>query len=661
MRLRFSLDGNILIEIPKGADQLTSTLRYDKTIKARLLTQDAKLNFFQDGYLYVKAKFEQDLCNEIAVLIEIDIDENGFYQTYFEGYIPMPSCEFSIHPNSVSCSIEDRSFYSRISKNRGIKAKLSAGRTKNDVPIDPAVYHSIEYFRQNNGAYNFLDRYTYPAYEVLKYLVRFMSDDEIEFHSDVFSITGEYGKLGIIIGRELRGGGGYSHSVIPEISFEETIREIDKKYHIAMMIDRAPSGKFRLRVEKDSDLRSGSTSVSIPMIKNIKMKVDASLLYAYINAGSNDTDDNSALEFPEQIRFVGFRDEQLPVVGQCNTDNSLDLKSNWVISSNVIFNQVSAGSSIGHDDKIFMVEVDWSTGKAMQSDWLDSGYFFYNEGLTNQKCIERWAGGIPRSIANYLGGDDHRFSASKIDPNFSNLYFDLTGGGAGSFGAQLNPRDDFSAPRFDTNNNYGDGTAQGSLITVHSKKRFTAALGGFYRFRWGFHLIVTYISPGANGHVRLKLKRYNSSNSLIEERVATFAMQPYPAANYQMQNEMVEGFTMNAGDYILPEFGYTKQNLNTPLHADVTVLDTFFSCPYNSIGGGLWKTIDSADFPALFFSFNAPLSFDQYKQIIQSPSGAVEFGTDEKNYIAWVDNLKHNLRTGMGTFSLSSTLKQLPK
>ena len=72
-------------------------------------------------------------------------------------------------------------------------------------------------------------------------------------------------------------------------------------------------------------------------LNKLKCRTNRDLLYRAVSFGQGETDEDAYLSFPETIEFIGFKDEELPVVGESNVaDNTLDLKTTWISSSNVI-------------------------------------------------------------------------------------------------------------------------------------------------------------------------------------------------------------------------------------------------------------------------------------------------------------------------------------
>ncbi len=661
MSIRIILDGRVVSESPEGINDLRASIKTDKGIGGRFLSEDATLTFYKDGYRYLTSLDQIGFCGEIEISIEEDEDDQA-WRTIHDGIIHLPACEFGISPFYVKCPIDDNSFYARINKNKSIKYLLTSDRTKNDKPITPAAHDVVEFFRPSTGAYNYPTRWVYSAYEVFRYLIQAMSDNEVGFISDTFNPGGEFSEVGIIRGAELRAGLVNSHNLQPELSFDSMLEEMRKKYFIMLQPETSASGKPLIRIEAEPIFYDGSnSSIRLDYCNEIKRKVDTSRLYASISAGSEKTDDSSgAVQYPETTRWETFRKEQYPSLGQCNVDTELDLVSSFIISSNVI-EQIVVNNITDFDDEIILVEYDPGTLKAKQSNWLTAGPpYFYNEGLKNDKVIERWLSGIPASIATFLGtGTDARFLAHQN----SDLLMHASMAAVGASGSGFFPKNDFSGQGFDTGENYGDIVPQGTLISPFSKCIYTAPQGGFYRFSSMFHAVVHQHSFGSSGSFFARFKRKNSANVLISQHLVHFSIPPGITQDLDIVDIAEFGTLLNATDIVSCEWLVQSVNLNNPaLSIDYTIkADSNFKCEFTSFGGGVWATVEEADFNAYQYAFRHPMTQEKFDRIVQNMSAAIFFNTDGiTNYKAWIDQLTFYRFRGYADLILISSHRLKP-
>lgn len=664
--IRVILDGNIIQESPPELNDLRAKAAVDRNVKGRFTTEDATLTFTGDGYALIKAKADQGFCGEISIRIEED-DNNQVWDVIHDGIIHVPACEFGIEPYYVKCPVDDNSFFARINKNKNLKALLTSDRTKNDQAITPAAYDIVEFFTPSTGSYDFADRYVFPGYEAFRFLVEWMSDGEVGFASSIFDTGGDYEGWGIILGAELRAGTVNSHDKQPEISFNDTFNELNKQGNLMIGIEIPSAGRPILRIENESYFYSSTSVVTLNNVHHIKRKVIAEKLFASVKAGSDKIDDSSgAVEYPETTRWLSFREEQYPTLGQCNLDTELDLVNTWIISSNVI-EQIVVNNVTDYDKDIVIVEYNRSTLEANQSNWLVAGPpYFYNENLKNDKKVARHLSGIPNSIANFLGtANDERFLAHfNSDQIIQPVVAIASSAPMGFWG-----KNDFSGAGFDSNNNYGNGTTQGNLV-LEGNARYTVPTGGFYSFESNVFGIVSQNNTAFAMIIRATITRYNSSDVVVESFSKDFQMPSSQSTmNAPFNFFITKSFLINASDYVTTKWevinGDPFSGINSPGGYVVKYTidkDSYFKCSFTNVGlSGVWATVDQLDFLAYAYTFRADLSRKQWDAIRANLSGAIYFNTDGiTNYKGWIEQVSYNRGEGVADFTLLSSLRLTP-
>jgi len=653
--IRVFLDGRLLEESPAGINDLKDTVKYDQTTRLRSLTQDATLIFYEDGYRYIKRVYDDGFCNEVAILIEEDEDEIGQWEKIHEGIIRIGGCEFGIEPFYVKCNTDDNSYYARINQNKNLKALFTSTRSKTDKGIAACPYSSIKFFTPSTGTYGTANRYVYRAFDAMKFLVAWMSDGAIGFRSDAFDTGGVCEDAGIILAKELRDGYLNLHDKQPEIAWQEVFSELNKEYSLSITIEESLSGPI-LRVDREDDLYAADSSVQLDFVKDIRQKVDTSRLYASFKAGSETIDDSSgAVQFPETTRLYGFRPEQYPTVGQCNLDQELDAQNSWIISSNII-EQIYVNNVADYDDKIVLVQVDWVNSQAKRSNWLSAPTpYFYNEGLNNDHKLQRWLHGIPLSVANFLGGADGRFYGT-----YAKTQRIQGGGGPGTYNLGVSARDDFSGPtNFDDGNNYGNGTAPGTLVSILANQRYTASSGGFFRFKAGLNTLLHTLSFGTGGNIELTVTRFNAADAVVSSQNFFWGITNAVGVNLPLNYEQEFAFNLNATDYVRI---FWKFNITSNHTIDWEILpSSYFTCTFTTFGGGIWATVEDLDFKCILYLFRFKMTRKQWKKILRDLSLAIEFNTDgTSNYKSWIDTITYNRGQGQADFSLISSQRLKP-
>lgn len=638
-KFQFLLD-NQYVDDPKGWEDVDTTIKRDQTISGLLISQEAQLEFYGNGYTYIKSQFDtQGFCSFVEIEIRQTCDQIN-YEKIFNGIIYLSDCEFDLMRCSVKVKTVDDSFYARINNNKSLKAKIDVGRSKNDTTIAAAAAIAVQFFDPSTGNYVSTagqQPNVYTAYEVLKFLVAFMTDDRVGFVSNDFAPGGQWQGQTIVSGGEIRL---RDQSVIPEISFEEVFTELNKKNRIGFSIEKI-SGKPTLRVENLDYFYTQTSAVTLSDAKEVKMKMDTAQLYSQVRVGSTTFDESIPLvgQFPEAIRFLGFRDETFNIIGTCNIDRTLELASEWIISSNLIEDVFINGNN-SYENNIFLIDVDLATNKAVQSNWVGVGTsVFYNETFNNKTVIERWLKGIPNSVAFYLKPKDNTFTAGRTfltsfnlypgNPNYTELPFRFD--------------NDYAPGFFDTNNNYGNGTIQGNSISA-ANSRYTAPQGGIYNFYSIDYINFTdlYSGLGAGNQViaiNFDFYHYDSGNNIINSYLYVKTLKHGQIGTYALELNKV--INMSAGDYLVCRL-VMQVSGGIYSGAKGTIQFGLFKCLASADGGGIYQSINPADYKIKKFSFKYPITFQQLKTIKLDTKKLITFTTNNNiQETGWIDNIKY--------------------
>ena len=673
MNIRFKFDDTLINEVPDGWEKRVSSIVYDRTFKGRLIKEDATFEWFLDGYQYISRVFAESICDEIAVEIQVDKQEIGNWETQFRGIIKMPDCDFRISPNYVRTPILDNSFYARINNNKSIKTTVNNGRSKNDVEITPCEERETTLFVPSTGAYSYGGRTTYAIYDAFRYMIDFMTDGEVGFVSetfgwtDPFSPSGEFASYVLCLGIELRLGATNTDKFL-ELSFDDLFRQLDKKFNLGFRIEYV-SGKPYMRIEKLSWFNKTGVSHRFTNINAVRRGVNSDTLFSVVQTGADDTIDVPSLQFPENTRWQGFRDEQFYLLGQCNIDKPLDLKSQWVISSNVI-EDVVVNNSDAFDDSIFIIQRNnLGFTDAKQSNWLSGTTppFFYNEGLINRNVIDRYIDTIPFSVAAQLGISQHRFRAiNSSDLPIRTRYASNPAGSQTYTIARFNFDDDYTSPtQFDDSNDYGNGTVQGSPVAT-ADSIFTASIADTYTFFVNYIWEVIHADNNMFLSTRVQALRYDSGNTLQETQNLYFSSQQNPAAGLYNAPKFFT-MAMASGDYVEIKVTHTEfENVYFP--------GTYiqwrpksggeFACVFSLLTeGGQFTNADARSQPFMKYVLSdVPLSDSDFENIISDTSKQIEFDTNGIDvYVGWIYDLKYKKGDGRADVTLVGRLIDEPK
>lgn len=485
----FELDDQLFSDEPTGWDSLVSEITRDFSVHGLLTGTKATLTFTGDMYAYLKCVYDSSsFCSEVKIKIYERCNEGANRDLVFNGLIKSIDLSELLDKCTISAPVQDNSFYARINNNKSIKAFPHVGKSKNGFDITPASAVNVKLFDPVTGTYPVFGgityRKSYRLFELLKFIIAFVSDDEIDFASDLLD-TGEWKDELITNGKHISTGipSDAADLDIGSFSFQEAIDEVYKIGNIGFFVDLSgPRPLFR--VEDESYFYGQNVTDILQFANGVVKKVKQDQLYARIGLGSDKLmDDAPAVNhFPERISFTGFNDEEFHLIGNCNTDTKLDLKGNWIRSSNVIeFCFMNPDTQGTYDaDFVFVSAEDLGSGnyRAKQYDIFGNAAlpYYYNGSITNDQIVDRFFGAVPSSIASFLGGGNDQFEArltgNQNVPQFSS---------AGLLSAILAYNNDYTLPNVDPNNNYGNGTTQG-LPVASSDSFYTIPRIGLYSF-----------------------------------------------------------------------------------------------------------------------------------------------------------------------------------
>ena len=655
-RYIFRFDGTNVNE-PSNWNKLITTIRRDDASRGLLVTQDAQLIFTGPEYTYLYDKLRNDgFCGYTDLEILESCLMDGNYESVYTGVIFTSDCEFELDRCTATTKVQDNSFYAKINGRKSNDAYINVGRSINDIAIDACVPITITLFYPCSPASE-ADRYGYRMLDVMEFLVAFMTDGEVGFRSPVLDDGGDFEGLCIASGKQLRVFGEQDH--ISKFSFVKALDNLYKKLNVSFYIDYT-GVKPVLVLDYDSNMYDNTTLLSLTDVPGIKAKVDVNKIYSAVTLGTSETleydlqcdgsGDYTTGAFIEQIDFLGCKNETYNVIGKCNIDKTLNLSSDWVVSSNVIqyvYIDADGEGDESYDDKIFFIDCD-KTGDTTYEAKKDNNLgedvtvrAFYNVRLFNYNVAERFLGAIPLSIAEYLGTVDDLFYAKRnsitdnpaitpLSPLASNepVQFD----------------DDYTAPYHDVNNHYGNATVQGNPVS-QANSRFTAFASGMYVFKVVIGSVVCGI---ANANLTVAVKRYDAGNAYISFSNLIIPMQVGASTNVEFE---LPSIYMNATDYVQVDIGY-----GTAIGIDDLNFGLTFECISNP-GGGIYKTYDPADYPIVVYSFQYPISNSDKKLLKQYPYRKIAFTYNGSVYYAWVSEVKVNDTTGLTDFKLISNTR----
>lgn len=647
-RYEFYYDG-ILMEEPQGWDGWNGILRRDSGKGGIISIEEGTLISSGDTYQYFYTKRKEGYCSFITVLIKESCPRTGDFIKGFEGLIFLSDAVFNVTKCSVEYNLVDNAYAAKIENNRGIEVHVNAGKTKNGVDIPAIQMWTIAMFSPCDGTNWPEDIKAYRAYDVAAYLINFMTDGTVGFSSTALDLGGEYEGVFLTKGLLLRDVNNPDVSL--KFKWEDFLRIIRRMCDLSFKIDL--SGAIPVFVlEKTDDLFTDSTVLSLDNVYEITRQIDTAKNYAYVDLGTDDVIESTGcgnvlgdLAFPDQIDLIGCKKEQFAVTGTCNLDTSLDLTIDWVISSNVIEN-ILLYSDTGYDDSVIVIDCDGlndafpNTAGAIEGDVFGTTPpVYYNTRFYNYQVATRHLRAIPSTLVKYLNRPDTGFRAEFNGLETITLPATVVSGAT----VRMFPwpfGDDFTAPNFDTNNDYGNGTTPGATVS-QINSRFDAPFQDVYKFEVGMSLQVP-----THQTIRVTYRRFDSSSVAIADYDAT--IKNYVAGTYPGEVFQSPLIFLNAGDIVGVQIEW-EGTAGGPLDP------VYFKLIATGQQGGTYSIYNPEEYNADLVKCKSPMTMAQFYDLKQNPTYKISLSDGENTITGWLETIKHQRQLGIADITLTTT------
>lgn len=662
---RYFLD-NTLIDEPQGWDGLVTTLKRDRSVKGLLKLRDVTLSFKGSGYTHLKTIIDgQGHCAEVAIRIEEMIEGAWVYD--FEGKIFVSDIEWYEFRHECKTKVTDNSYNARIYNNRDIGATPTSEVSKNFVPVTPIDVCDITIFHPSTGVDVAYPAKCFRLRDVFDFLIRFISDGDVNFTTDYFGASGIFPDIVLTTGYALRKAhlnlstSEFSQN-IPPISLKSLFEATDKLFDISFIVNESVSPPL-LRIENEPYFRTQNQLVTINDIDEVTTKVAIEKLFSKVKFGSSDVANYPALSFIESIKFAGFNQEEYYTLGQCNIDTELDLRNNFITSSNVIEHMLEFPSETLYDNKWVIISAD-STGAttfdATKTNWIGvSSYVFYNELLNNSSVANRYLGGVPNSIAQTIIAQNNSFSSF-------NSWTQTTADTSYNIPVTYEPFG-FNYEADDISGNYDPVSYQ-----------YTAPSSGVYAFSVSLPTVVQTYEEALSSqnvnilHLQAFLVVYDSlgfgvNPALYETPLIDKYLSPvttsgifidYTASYYHSGSGTLN---LNSGEVVVVKVIHTPipyastSGFFSGIKAWSKNLGTF-NCTASSTGGGIYQTYNPEDYPVFTHEFKYPLTKTEFNTLTTDPKGLINFRVNAEQYKqGWIDNIKYNHKDGIADIKLISS------
>jgi len=358
---------------------------------------EMELQFCGASYSYICEKINTDRCAEVEFRIEDD--ESGLS---YDGTIPVTLVELDLGRRIGKTKIKDTSFSAFIRDYMDVDVYLGVTRTIGCQPLELSRKDFI--FNKVHNANISTDEviiYGFDVLDVLNQLVSYFTNNEMLVVSNYLTSN----KYAITTGFNMHNFAFSSTELYPEITIQGLFAELRKKFNLYMGVEYDVASKPYIRIEQQSYFFSNTIPLfTIDEIPNSTQQIyDIKRDFNLINIGSNvfETQDPTN-EFYNENRQDGWIESKYTSCGTCTGEKSsaLNLVSEYIISSNIIYEALNAGvSDYVNDDSIFLFNYEVSgISNIAKRDLIDSEYV-YNTSIINSAVLENFINYYSNCIA----------------------------------------------------------------------------------------------------------------------------------------------------------------------------------------------------------------------------------------------------------------------
>jgi hypothetical protein len=637
--MQFLLD-DIIFDSPKGWEDIETTIKRDFQYNSVLANQDTEVDFTGEAYDYLYTKLRTDgFCTRIK--FEVRYSTDGLtYSTLLRGNLFLSDIQFNERTCTATVKIEDNSYYAMINNNKSISTALDSGRSKNGVSISVPTVYEVDFLNIVTLAVAQSNVKCYRVYDAFEYLIKFMSDGRLQFASDYLQTTAftdplegalsGFGWKGLCIttGINIRVGTTVNDFSQSLFSFDDLFNEINRRIPLVLIVENPYSETPTIRIENRDYQYTNANIFTASDVYEVISKVDTKSIYAKVNVGSSVVD-NQGL-FPEQIHFFGFGPEEYIVQGECNIDTTLELGTDWVTSSNVIAQSLNGLQD--YDANLFLIETEYFTATTGET-WNFNNlgiigppvYYYYNTNLTNSYILSRYRGGIPGDLAQYTGvKGDGEFQATEPTSYAIGVLTPMTF----------------------TNVVFNNG------LFWDAVDKYTTPLAGVFTFNIALNATSTgYTTALQSCTIGIYAFIYDAGGTIQSNEqfgnLITMS-QSNPSQAYNFTGTLI----LNDGWYV--RF-FAQKTASIPGITASFQPNSLIECLDNSIGGGIFVTVDNTDIPIYLYEMEYPMCQDDFDIIMANTVGTVQFNMSGQPYRrGWISELTYNHTRGVATIKLIS-------
>jgi hypothetical protein len=630
--LRFRLNGTVYDGIANPED-FGITVAEEQTLGFRFVSYNNDLQLIGDAYAYLNGLIE-DSCGCELVSVGVEFKCAGQWQKLCNGYIILAECITDMDRCKITTKLYDDTFSTKINNNKNIPFSLRAEVTKNLEPVTPPTMFFVDLFVPATGVYdttNFV--FGTRVEDALKHLVACMSDNLVDCVAPAFA-SGTYEWLMVMNGRQILAP---QQRVDVQITFEQLFVALQRKLNISISTSLQGNGRPLLTIDYASVIDSQVEAASIINASGVKRKTDTARLYSRVGLGNDQVLEQWQCDGGEkactfaQTPFLGFREESLGLIGNCNKDTELDLLVRDVIFDTNVIEDIFVWGSQSYELNPIIIQCEETVIpailKASQYDPYNIGQTVYNGDFTNNEVVNNFAGAIPNPLS--VNPPTYIQANTVFDYQADNTPELSYGIISGSYTSYVGIVGEFPV--------VGDAVVANSNYLLG--RTFRIPYPGIYFFYSRFMLdAFTAFDSWTENYIQ-SILHYNSDEELINEYLGNVFTRTGAfnggTGNFDfpiIQPDVNASFICNEGDLIRCNqngnlVGLALKTVEIKNFINIAGTDRY--SVFRGFGQNLYPEdiipVDPCDFRGYLYDFEYPLTMADIQAIVQRPSAPVKF------------------------------------
>jgi len=614
VEIKFLIDGADRGQ-PTNSQDFSVNITEDTNINTRIISFDNELIFVGGMFEYL-----YDLLIDTGgcylVNVEVQYLCAGIWKRLTSGYIIISECTFQLDKCSASTKLYDNSFSSKINNNKSIPFPLNSIITKNLQTIIPPTVREVVMFNPATAEYLY-SSFGVTIYDAFKHLVGCMTDNLVDFDSDLFAFDftadGSFDLVttGLSIINETR-----DPAII---SFEKLYTALNRKLRLGMVIETQANGRPLLRIERATYFNQQGAQVNLYDQPNILLKYDVAQQFASINFGSTPYLEQHECNNGEtactffQDSFRGFRDETFGLLGECNTTAVLNLKSDDVVFDTNVIEDTYVHGNENYNNDTFIIQSFWfnDTGEAyaVGFDPYGIGQSVYNGDYTNDNVAFNWIGGYPNGIYSYIQGFVPGSTQVQATSNASPLQsWGISDVFTSYYLATFRPYVEFGNEIIDPSNNF-DGIIYTVPYTATYTFQTTIIVSNVYE------AYAEFVRSDGSG---VFIQNYIEFPPIVADPITSIAV-----CTLTWEVVCNEGDQVTANVWARVDTGFPPDTATIENTYDI------YTTQFDAIGTPFPQSLQPVDpnsIKRFIYSFDRPLRMEEIEAILDNTSRPIKFG-----------------------------------